>query len=134
MKGAILCFILLCSAVGANAQSAMDRAKTHFARTYPNLRYEDVVEEGGFVIGFINTDGLPGEAVYGEDGVWLYTSVSIKDVPANVRSAATRTYPGARFTGFKKVTRQDGVMYNLYLEMRDGGAFDIYLDSSGREI
>jgi|GEM_PF-5197737 len=121
-------------AIAANAQNAADRAKAHFARTYPDLRYEDVVEEGGLVIGFINTDGLPGEAVYGEDGGWLYTSITVKDVPANVRSGAMKTYPGARFTGYKKVTRQDGVMYNLYLEMPDGGAFDIYVDGSGREI
>lgn len=118
----------------ADAQSALDRAKAHFARTYPNLRYEDVVEEGGLVIGFMSTDGQPGEAVYGEDGGWLYTSVTVKDVPANVRAGAAKAYPGARFTGFKKVTRQDGVMYNLYLEMRDGGAFDIYVDGTGREI
>lgn len=116
------------------AQNVMERAKSHFSKKYPDFKFEDINEDAGLTISFYSPEGMQGEALYGEDGEWLLTAVVVKDVPPAVKSGVLKAYPKAKFTGFRKVQRQDGQMFNVYLEMPDGGEFDIYVDGNGREI
>lgn len=118
----------------AQAQTAMDRAKANFSKKYPDYKFEDINEDSGLTISFYTVEGMQGEALYGEDGDWLLTAIVVKDIPAQVKAGILKAYPKAKFTGYRKVQRQDGQMYNVYLEMPDGGEFDIYVDANGREI
>ncbi|MCW5924501.1 MAG: PepSY-like domain-containing protein [Saprospiraceae bacterium] len=134
-KSLFLSLLALTSCFAAFGQKNPPQSVTNsFSQQFPGVTKVDWSREknGEWEAEFRAADGRETSANFSPDGTWLETEmeIAVSDLPAAVRDAALKLYPGKKIKEAARVTRASGqTLYEVEI-----GSKDVLFDAAGKLV